>query len=86
MCHGSRRELGNRAGDVLAGISLLLGSVDENFNALEFRRNSRLLVMSGLINEYGTMGAHFFVFDNGTFNFLTTIETSSDFGAASRKQ
>ena len=38
--------------------------------------------MSGLINEEGAMGAHFFVFDDGSFNFLTTIETSSDFGAS----
>jgi hypothetical protein len=62
------------------------GSVDANFKALEFRRNSRLLVMSGLLNEEGTMGAHFFVFDGGSFNLLTTIETSSDFGASLGKE
>lgn len=66
----------------LPGSVCCWGGVDSNFNALEFRSNSRLLVMSGLINEEGAMGAHFFVFDDGSFNFLTTIETSSDFGAS----
>ena len=62
------------------------GAVDTNFKALEFRSNSRLLVMAGLLNEEGKMGAHFFVFDGGSFNFLKTIETSSDFGASLGKE
>lgn len=70
----------------LPGSVCCWGRVDENFKALEFRRNSRLLVMSGLINEEGDMGAHFFVFDGGSFNFLTTIKTSSDFGASLGKE
>lgn len=60
--------------------------VDANFKPLEFRLNSRLFVMAGLLNEQGKMGAHFFVFDGRAFNLLKTIETQSDFGASLSKE
>ncbi len=60
------------------------GAVDSAFEPVEFRRNSKLVVMSGQLNEEGPMGAHFFVFDGGAFTHIKTIQTSSDFGAAQR--
>ncbi|MEP6901291.1 MAG: hypothetical protein ABJA66_06045 [Actinomycetota bacterium] len=47
---------------------------DENFNPLEFRLNSRLIVFSGLRNEEGDKGAHFYKFENGKFIHLKTIK------------
>ena len=47
--------------------------VDENFNPIEFRLDSRLIVFSGLRNEDGTKGAHFYKFENGRFVFIKTV-------------
>jgi ATP-dependent protease ClpP protease subunit len=61
------------------------GAVDSAFRPVEFRRHSRLVVLAGLLNERGTMGAHFFEFTGERFVFLTTIPTASDFGASTRR-
>lgn len=45
---------------------------------LEFRANSRLLVMAGLINEEGTYGAHFYEFTGQGFRRVKTIAVSED--------
>ncbi len=42
--------------------------VDDKFNPIEFRADSRLIVFSGLRNEKdGDDGAHFYQFENGRF-------------------
>lgn len=46
---------------------------DEDFNPIEFRANSRLLVFSGLRNEKGEKGAHFYKFENGRFIFIKSL-------------
>ena len=38
-----------------------------------FRKNSRLLVLAGLINEYGQHGAHFYEFKDNKFIYIQTI-------------
>ena len=48
--------------------------VDYNFQPLEFRRNSRLIVFSGARNEKeGDVGAHFYKFENGRFIHLHSV-------------
>ena len=49
-------------------------NTDEDFNPIEFRLNSRLLVFSGLRNEGGATGAHFYKFENGRFVFIKTVK------------
>jgi hypothetical protein len=46
--------------------------MDENFNAFEFRNNSRLIVLSGKLTKNGDLGAHFFAWDG---RFLTRVDT-----------
>ena len=59
-------------------------SVDDGFRPVEARSTSRLIVLSGLLDEKGTMGSHFFIFDGHSFTRLTTIEMPDDFGASKR--
>ncbi|MBL0314131.1 MAG: hypothetical protein IPP78_15825 [Holophagaceae bacterium] len=40
-----------------------------------FRQNSKLIVLSGLLNETGTNGSHYFKFENGEFIPLLTVPT-----------
>lgn len=48
--------------------------VDERFEPIEFRLNSRLVVFSGLRNEKeGDDGAHFYKFENGRFVHLRSV-------------
>jgi len=56
-------------------------SVDDGFRPVEARLTSRLIVLSGLLDEKGTMGSHF-VFDGHSFAKLATIEMPDDFGAS----
>lgn len=49
------------------------GPIDDKFNALEFRRNSRLIVFTGLRNEQGVDGSHFYEFDGKSFRLIKTI-------------
>lgn len=47
---------------------------DDKFNPIEFRRDSRLIVFSGLRNEKeGDDGAHFYRFDDGRFVHLRSV-------------
>lgn len=47
---------------------------DDNFNPIEFRLNSRLIVFSGARNEEeGDTGAHFYKFENGRLVHLRSI-------------
>jgi hypothetical protein len=61
------------------------GAVDAEFRPVEARLTSRLIVLSGLLDEKGEMGSHYFVFDGRSFTHLKTIKTSDDFGASKRK-
>jgi len=48
---------------------------DANFQPIEFRLTSRLLVFSGLRNEASPNGAHFYEFDGEKFVFIKSIVT-----------
>jgi len=48
--------------------------VDERFEPIEFRLNSRLIVFSGLRDEKeGDDGAHLYKFENGRFVYLRSV-------------
>ncbi len=48
--------------------------VDENFEPIEFRLNSKLIVFSGARSEKeGDNGAHFYKFENGRFVHLRSV-------------
>lgn len=49
--------------------------VDDDFEAISFRLDSRLIIFSGARNEKeGDEGAHFYKFENGRFVFIKTIK------------
>jgi len=49
-------------------------NVDENFEAINFRPDSKLIIFSGMRNEKdGDDGAHFYKFENGRFVFIKTL-------------
>jgi hypothetical protein len=45
----------------------------DKFEPIAYRQDSRLIVFSGLMNETGVNGAHYYVFDGRKFGFLKTI-------------
>jgi hypothetical protein len=48
--------------------------VDDNFKAINFRLDSKLIIFSGARNEKeGDDGAHFYKFENGRFVFIKTV-------------
>jgi hypothetical protein len=48
--------------------------VDDNFNPLEYRPNSKLMIFSGARNEKDNdNGAHYYKFENNRFVFLRSI-------------
>jgi hypothetical protein len=53
--------------------SAILQTDDNKFNSVEFRNNSKLIIFSGLRNEDGVNGAHFYVFEGESFSYLKTI-------------
>lgn len=61
------------------------GAVDAGFRPVEARVTSRLIVLSGLLDERGDMGSHYFVFDGRRFTKLKTIRRPDDFGASKRE-
>lgn len=54
------------------------GPMDEHFNNIDFRINSRLVVFAGLINEDGTHGAHFYEFTGTDLKHIKTIPVAED--------
>lgn len=53
-------------------------NVDDKFNPIEFRLESKLIIFSGLRNEKdGDDGAHFYKFENGQFTHLTTVRKNT---------
>jgi hypothetical protein len=59
--------------------------VHDKFEGIDFRHDSRLLVLSGQRAEKkGDMGRHFYVFDNGRLKFLRTIRTNGNFTEENR--
>jgi hypothetical protein len=60
-------------------------AVDDGFRPVEARLTSRLIVLSGLLDEKGEMGSHFFVFYGRRFTKLRTIAMPDDFGASKRE-
>lgn len=68
------------------GRFISLGSVSswveihDDFEGIDFRRNSRLVVLSGERNEKkGDMGRHFYVLERGRLRWLRTIRTDGNF-------
>ena len=54
--------------------------VHDKFEGIDFRHNSRLLVLSGQRSEKkGDMGQHFYVLEKGKLRFLRTIKTDGNF-------
>lgn len=52
--------------------------VDDNFNPVEFRLNSRLIIFSGARNEReGDVAAHYYKFENNRFVFLRSIKMAA---------
>ena len=47
--------------------------IDDNFEPIEFRLNSRLIIFSGLRDEDGDNGAHFYEFKEGKFIHIKSI-------------
>jgi hypothetical protein len=58
--------------------------MDENFNAFEFRNNSRLIVLSGKLTENGALGAHFFTWDGRFLIRVGTVPYSAPTSVASQ--
>ena len=51
---------------------------DDNFTPIVFRRDSRLVVFTGLRNEQDAdQGAHFYEFDKTGFKFIRTIKSTA---------
>ncbi len=48
-------------------------SMDANFNSIEFRVNSRLIVFSGQLNETGVLGTHFYLWNGSALQHVATI-------------
>jgi hypothetical protein len=49
--------------------------VDDDFEAVNFRLDSKLIIFSGIRNEKdGDEGTHFYKFQNGRFIFIKTIK------------
>ena len=56
--------------------------VDENFQAIEVRLNSKLIVFSGARNEKdGDIGAHFYKFENGRFVRIRSVLKANQSGS-----
>jgi hypothetical protein len=54
--------------------------VHDKFEAIDFRHNSRLLVLSGARSEKkGDMGRHYYVLENGKLRWLKTIKSGRNF-------
>jgi len=50
----------------------------ENFHPIAFRPDSRLIVFTGLRNEKGADGAHYYTFDGHRFKFLKTVAAQGE--------
>lgn len=56
-----------------------------NFNAIEFRPNSRLVIFAGMRNEQpGDMGAHFYEFTGAGFRHLLSVPDDGTFSGSRR--
>jgi len=53
------------------------GDVDVNFKPVEFRPQSRLVVLSGQLNEEGANGAHFFQLEDARFGLVRSIPSAA---------
>jgi hypothetical protein len=56
--------------------------IDENFQPIEIRLNSKLIVFSGARNEKdGDIGAHFYKFENGRFVHIRSVLKANQSGS-----
>lgn len=81
---GAVVDLASGAVTFLPGSVCCWSGVDASFNPIEFRKTSRLIVMSGRINEAGPMGAHFYEFTGNAFREVATVPMASDFRSSQR--
>lgn len=64
----------------LPGIICCWEGGDDNFSPVEYKLNSRLMILSGLINEndkQSGLDSHFYEFKNGRFVYVKTIKRKS---------
>jgi hypothetical protein len=52
-------------------------NTDDKFDPIEHHADSRLVIFTGLRNEEGVNGAHFYLFEKGRFVHLKTIKRSA---------
>lgn len=57
----------------LPGSVCCAANTDADFNPIEARPGSRLLVMSGVLNESGPDAARFYAFDGQSFNLVQSV-------------
>jgi hypothetical protein len=55
------------------------GDVGDDFEPFDVRLSSRLVVLSGLRNERGLFGRHFYVLKHGRLRHLRSVETEHSF-------
>ncbi|MBM3733961.1 MAG: hypothetical protein FJW24_10990 [Acidimicrobiia bacterium] len=55
------------------------GEVDESFEPIQGRLDSRLVVLSGRREERGFVGRHFYVLENGRLRHLRSVEVERTF-------
>jgi hypothetical protein len=53
--------------------------VHDDFQGIAFRKDSRLVVLSGERNEKGDMGRHFYVLEGGRLKWVKTIKSDGNF-------
>lgn len=73
--------LDTRTGKIIPGTFSNSGwrQYHDAFRDIEFRRDSRLIVFAGAIDEKPPVGWHFYLFDRGKLKRLHTIVTRGDF-------
>lgn len=55
------------------------GEVDDGFEPVDGRLNSRLVVLSGARDEKAIVGRHFYVLENGRLRHLRSVEVEREF-------
>lgn len=70
-----------RTGRTLAPLFTVSGwrEVHDDFEAVETRPNSRLIVFLGARNEKPPLGYHYYVLENGKLRFLRTVSNDGNF-------
>lgn len=70
-----------RTGDVILIPWTVSGwrQVRDNFKPVDTRANSRLVILSGALNEEGVNGRHYYVLEDGRLRHVRTVDTKGNF-------